>query len=475
MSLKPTEFIITNLRGLKKFTINFPERGVVFVRGKNEKGKTTAINSVGALFSANNTTPLADGQTNAWTNCEFVLPTGETVMVKQDLSETKSGSRFVLVDENGTVKKGVNDVKSFLGYNPITIEDFIAYGLYADGKRRQRDIFLNLLGAEVKQRVFEIEEQEAETYKLRTTANTEVMMLGNVVEKSKPSDYDIELSKSIDSINEKYQEAEKLHLQAHSLLESTKATQTTYEEKSRLLEAKNKEIQNKATQYRDTEKRYDDDIARLEKLLADAKENKLKDLKVIKDEGEKLRGEYANMKEELERMATVDLTHLIKEESAARNNMLDIKRKHDEAKAALIHVTNYNNNVESHLNAKKKWEELDRKVAELRDEKQGLVVKSDCPIKNIRITEDGLEINIDDRWLPYDEQHVAMSQLIINTAKIILLVNKNLPVVLISRGESIDSERVKWLVDLAGEYDGIFLCERVDDNYDEIVCEVIEA
>ena len=158
--IKPVSFKISNVRLVKDLSIEFPEKGIVVVKGKNEKGKTTAIESFRDMVTANNTTKLSDGVPNGFTEGEFVLPSGDVVLVKQDLSFSKSGSRFIVVDADGNVKKKVSDVKDLFQYNDVTIEDFLAWGLYTEGRRKQRDLFLKVLGEDVEKEFLRLERED---------------------------------------------------------------------------------------------------------------------------------------------------------------------------------------------------------------------------------------------------------------------------------------------------------------------------
>ena len=48
--------------------------------------------------------------------------------------------------KNGIKNVNVSDIISSFKYNPFTIEEFLAWGLTADGRKKQRNVILDILG-----------------------------------------------------------------------------------------------------------------------------------------------------------------------------------------------------------------------------------------------------------------------------------------------------------------------------------------
>lgn len=472
--IKPVSFKISNVRLVKDLSIEFPEKGIVVVKGKNEKGKTTAIESFRDMVTANNTTKLSDGVPNGFTEGEFVLPSGEVVLVKQDLSFSKSGSRFIVVDADGNVKKKVSDVKDLFQYNDVTIEDFLAWGLYTEGRRKQRDLFLKVLGEDIEKEFLRLEREEKLVYEERTEVNGREFTLRQIAEKNKPSQSEIDLASKEEEILSQYKEAEKTHLEACVTLETNMATKRTYEERKGKLEAKNKEYEDKLGLYQSTDRRYKKEIDDLEAKLNEKRIEKDKELLRIKEEGLVIKRELDGFRLDLAQTEAIDVVAFENDKKEKEKNLLLLKTQHDNIVASKNRILLYEGHLKDHKEIEAKSKELDRKIKDIRQQKEDVVLHGDASVDGIRITPDGIEVLVDSNWLPFDEKHVAMSRLIYKTAEIILAANKNLPIVLISRGESIDSDRIKWLLDISDKKDAIFLVEKVVDNLNELVCEIIE-
>lgn len=466
--MKPISFKIHNVRLVKELEINFPSCGVVFIKGKNEVGKSTALKSFGDMLTGNNTTSLAVGIDNSFTEGEFVLPTGETVLVKQDLTKGKQGSRFVLVDQDGNVKKGVNDIKDLFQFNDFTIEEFIDWGKSTEGRREQRKRFLKIFTEDVQKQFIELELDEKGVYNQRTTANNAELTLRNVVEKAKPSDDIFNSAKEVETLSQLCQEAEKIHLNAVLSLDKQKVVLSTQEDKKSKLASISNELATKRELLETRTKFYEEEFKRLQ-------QQKDEELHRIMVDGLNLKAERDKLSNEIENNTSIDLTHLVKEESSCKEKLLGLKSKYDKAKANENQVNNYYIQVKDHKEALDNAKALDAQLTNIRDEKDHLILDADCPIKNIRITPDGLEAFVNNMWLPYDEDHIATSVIFPMTAELIFYINKDLRIVLMSRGESILRDRVEVLLKLAREYDGVFLAERAEEGQKEIVCEIIEA
>lgn len=468
--IKPLSFQVKNVRLIKDIKVEFPENGVIVVKGKNEIGKSTLIELFRDMISANNTTRLSDGVVNGSTEGEFVLPSGEVVLVRQDLSEGKTGCRFMLVDPNGNVKKRVQDIKDLFGYNDVTIESFIALGGYSEGRRRQRDYYLEVLGSDVKKAFLQLEVDEERLYKERTAENQTEFTFRQVKENFEKVNADIInnfSNEKLEAANREYQDAEIIYLEAYKTLENHRLVVSTQEGKRLKLDAKNKELQNKGQQYKDRKKFYEDELIRIQKQRDE-------ELKILEDEGLAIKKERDELQKEIDGESAIDLTHLIKEEASCKEKMLELKSKYEKLRSDEVQLNTYYSHVKNHKESKAKADKLDGEIERVRQEKNLLVVKSPCAIDNLRLTIDGLEAYTNNVWLPLDDKHIATSVLIDVVCDLILALNKNLPIVLISRGESIDSDRIKRLAQKAKDTDAIYLVEKVTDNLDEIICEVIE-
>lgn len=463
-----------NLRKIDFIEVDMTNAAVVLVKGANEVGKSTLINAMLAQFSGNNTTELIGGQ-NTWTEGEYTLPSGETILLKQDLSYGIKGSRFTLVGKDGkAIKSSVNDIKDLFKYNPFTLEEFIAKGEYAEGKRFQRSVVLNILPQVTRDTFLMLEADERDLYEKRTKANNDELIARNVVEKARPSQQDEERAKTINDIEKRYLEAEKTHLQANTALETQKQAIIPIQQEKSKLTALTKEFDDKVALYKEKDKFYSDEIAELERKLEAKKKEKETELNRIKQETLDAKAKKDEQATKCSQLQSIDITELEKDEKAKRDELLKLKGLHDEAKQSVIAVSNYFKQVHEHKEAKAIADKLDEEIKRIRRDKEEVILNSEFPLKDVRLTDEGIEILVDGKWLPCSKQHVATSRLYCTVGKIAVLANKDFPVALVSQGESILSERMQWLVDFANANDAIFIVEKAVEGVDEVVCEIIE-
>lgn len=474
MPIQLTSFRAYNLRKIGFIEVDATNAAVILIKGANEVGKSTLMEAMAAQFSGNNTTELIGGN-NAWTEGDYILPSGEKVLLKQDLSAGVKGSRFTLINQEGKpLKSGVNDIKDLFKYNAFTIEEFIAKGEFAEGRRFQRNIVLNILPQATKDTFLMLEADEKELYEKRTAANNAELIAKNVVEKARPSAQDKEKAKTIGDIEKQYLDAEKKHLEAYTTLQNQKQALIPIQQENAKLSTLRKEYDDKVALYRDKDKFYSDEIAELERKLEAKKKEKEAELNRIKQEGIEAKAKRDEQVAKCDQLQSIDLTELEKDERGSKAFMLELKQKYDDAKQSVTAMSNYFKQVHEYKEAKAVADKLDEEIKRVRRDKEEVILNSEFPLKDVRITDEGIEVFVDDKWLPCSKSHIATSRLYCTVGKIAVLANKNFPVALLSQGESVLSERMQWLVDFANENDAIFIVEKAVEGYDEVVCEVIE-
>jgi hypothetical protein len=319
-----------------------------------------------------------------------------------------------------------------------------------------------------------LEADEKEMYIKRTNANNQELMLKNVVEKARPSQEDDDKAKTIGDIEKKYLEAEKNHLQAYTALQTQRQALIPIEQEKAKLDALNKEYSDKAALYKEKDIFYSDEIAELERKLAAKKVERDNELGRIKQDILDARYRKDEQGIVCSKLQSIDITELEKDEKAKKDEMLRLKGLHDDAKLSVNAMSNYFKEVHAHKEAKAIADKLDEDIKRIRREKDEVITSSEFPLKDVRICDEGIEVFVDDKWLPCSKSHIATSRLYCTVGKIAVLANKNFPVALISQGESVLSERMNWLLDFANENDAIFIVEKAVEGVDEVVCEIVE-
>ena len=136
--------------------------------------------------------------------------------------------------------------------------------------------------------------------------------------------------------------------------------------------------------------------------------------------------------------------------------------------------------IRAKLDAKKTWVEKDttyrEKEAELaavRAKKQALL-NGKLPIDNVEVDDDGIYVIDGERRLPLDDSNVATSLGVKTVAKIIAEANKETPIVLVNRLESLNTAMRRSLSEFCKEHSVWIIAEDVDETKDKVVAEIFE-
>jgi len=136
--------------------------------------------------------------------------------------------------------------------------------------------------------------------------------------------------------------------------------------------------------------------------------------------------------------------------------------------------------IRGKLDAKKTWVEKDATYAEKESEllsvraKKQALLKGKLPIDNVEVDDDGIYVLDGERRLPLDDSNVATSLGVKTVAKIIAEANKETPIVLVNRLESLNTEMRRSLSEFCKEHNVWIIAEDVDETKDKVVAEIFE-
>lgn len=131
------------------------------------------------------------------------------------------------------------------------------------------------------------------------------------------------------------------------------------------------------------------------------------------------------------------------------------------------------------LTAKKTWrdkfaiaKQKEQELSSIRAKKQELL--NGIEIENIVVRDDGIYVRDGKLEMPLDESSVATSLLIKTVCKILLLANKETPIVLLSRLESLNTDMKRALSDFAKGNHAWIIGEQVEESVQNVVAEIFE-
>ena len=408
MKLEKVSF--SNYKLLKDLEVEFGDSNIYFIQGQNNLGKTSFVKGLESLFTASNDnkTPVSFGEKEGVIKGYLTSAKGHKIACKFEFSNSGS-DKFTLVDETQEAIKKVTDIRNVFKYNSFTAEEFVAWGLTADGRRKQRDIVLSILPKETQEEFTRLLAKEKELYDKRTELGKEVKMY------------------------EKLQEASSLTKEETELLAQEKAV----EEQLGLLEGKLVEAKKGITKESiiAEKEKYSSAINTAINIAFNTIEpDLLKDLELECNKVVKIYDNFANAIVPPKADETVEaLTTRIEKGKIVRDKIIGIKAKVNPEHAIKLEEE------------KTKYSKCDNELTETREAKDTIFTKADIGIEGIRILEDGIHIQEGDNLLEFNADNLSTSRIMMITVQIMVLVNKTTPILLVGRCESFDKDSLNKL------------------------------
>jgi len=390
---------------------------VYLVQGANEQGKTSFINGLLTMLQAENKTkqPVTIGEEKGKIALDLKTKGGKDFKMLFEFTDKKN--KFTLISENQLMSK-VTDIRAFLGYQSLTADEFISWGNTAEGRRKQRDIVLNLLPVEAKEKFVGLSNKEEKLYAERTEINGAIKSLEYVV---------------------------------------AALPQVNKEDAKQIIK-----------------------IAEYE-LLRNKLDNEIKDTIAANATIDKINYQFRNIKHICENLQEIgslyskdDVNTILQ---LSENNIIPLRainelyKKRSELndrinklEAIKTNTERYDFQKEELGKAQEEEQSLTKQLKETRAAKDQLIKNSNFPIQDIEITDDGLMLKSGTDLLPFDINQVSTSRIMFIVAKIILLLNKHLPIIVMGRGEAFDQQKLADLSKFAEENDCLLIIDKVTDT-----------
>ena len=410
--MKPAKLILQNFKKWKSLNIDFPENGVLIVKGPPDSGKSSVLQAIDTLCKCGKSDNLLNRDSSSGnSSVSFVAADGLTYELNQDL--TADTNRFLLSMPNGINTRKIADIQSIVKYNPFTLDEFINMSYTAEGKRKQRDILLKIMPKEIQDEFFALEFEEKE-------------LTGKSPELRK------KMEASIATLHTLKQSVTELNFTAtkESLIEDGKLLKAGLES---------------AIAYKD----------KLFPLLVFMREEKELSLKGLFSE---LINEHEHI------LGVIENTSEKKELTAKRYFQLEANEKSTES----INKTQ----LEVDLNTKL-FRDNETSIEQKREAKKALIAGHKFPFENIVVDTDGVWIRVDGQLYELKREQVSTSELYKGCFEIATAIESN-DLVLIDRGESLGMKNIEWIDDIAKTRDVLVLITVVDDSTDNVLFEIID-
>ena len=411
--MKPAKLILQNFKKWKSLNVDFPENGVLIVKGPPDSGKSSVLQAIDTLGKCGKSDNLLSRDSHSGnSSVSFVAADGLTYELNQDL--TADTNRFLLSMPNGVNTRKIADIQSIVKYNPFTLDEFINMSYTAEGKRKQRDILLKSMPKEIQDEFFALEFEEKEltgkSPELRKKMEASIATLHTL--KQSVTELDFTDTK------------EELIKQGKELKESLESI-SSYKEK-------------------------------LSAIYSWMNENE----KLFKDNEffAKLSSEYNTT------LDSFTKTTEKKELTAKRYFQLEAHEKATES----INKTQ----LEVDLNTKL-FRDNETSIKQKREAKKALIAGHKFPFENIVVDTDGVWIRVDGQLYELKREQVSTSELYKGCFEISTAIESN-DLVLIDRGESLGMKNIEWIDEIAKTRDVLVLITVVDDSTDNVLFEIID-
>lgn len=389
----------------------------IILLGDNGVGKSSLMQFIEiALGRMDNIPPNATGEGEVITD-----KNGEQYKFQVRFKDGKP--QVTVISPNGLKDSRKSAIASIVGAIDFDINEFVSLSDSVPGRRKQVDIYKSMLSQEVVSAIANHEKNIEMHYENRTQINREINNLKGYLRESelygshlKLQPFDAtELQKKIQYAND---ENEKISIVKHGIEARKESISTLEDEKKRILK-RVKEI--------------DDAVFKANKEISDGNEW-LKDHPEI--DTKQMFDDVANASEQNRLYA--EAQELIKKE--------------------------------------KKIEELEQDSGELTalidSSKQAIedVIKSiESPVDGLSFGDDGLIYN----GIPVNTSSLSTSEIIHLGCKMKMAQNSGFGVLLIEHGESIGTERLKQIQDLAKKNDWQIIMEQVERGTGELKIEIM--
>ena len=394
---------------------------IYFVQGPNRAGKTSFLNALAAMQQAEEKTPepVSRGESEGYN--EFVIPGADGVMYTVRHTFDNDKNKFVAVSEDGEKISQVTKIRDIFNYTHFTVNQFFAWSHDAKGRRKQRDIILELLPPDKKLAFMDADDEETVAYEKRTGAARDRDYVSKVMKGTELSDEDKKRLKDVDVVFKDVEEVKKTAITVEKLVNEIHTDESFAE--------------------------------RLRKEIAEA-ELKLADLKA--------KDKQASKDLEIRRKSLEKLLNgrKIEEIYETANKAGDIYDEITELKSKKsIHETN----AKEYIKHNTKWIGLDEKISNARKTKNDIINSSELPLESMSFDDGYLTID----GFKFEESQVCESDGVILVAKIMAKINPA-PVQLVGDASVLDLSRLEELNKIAEAEGKIMFVDEVRRDINEL-------
>lgn len=397
---------------------------IYFVQGPNRVGKTSFLNALAAIQGAKETTkePVTRGKEDGYN--EFVIPgaDGKMYTIKHTFDNQKN--KFIAIDEEGNKISSVTDIRKIFNYTHFTVDDFFRLSTTSEGRRKQKEIILQLLTEKEKTKYGELDDLESVRYNERTSINRDKEVQEATLKSSSVTDEDIKSLETLEITEKEIVKYEPYKVKLHELDKEISASDN-----------KVKRLQVTIDEIKKNLKQHEEELANENKAL-------FEDMALLKGFEEELNIKLI-INDEVQTLEFDEMCNQLNSSKTALQGISYKKKSYDDTTEKLKEINS-------------KWNELNETIEKIRSEKSEIISKSNLPLDNISF-EDGY-LTVD--GFTFTEDQVCESDGIILVAKIMSEINPG-PIQLIGDASVLDFNRLEELNKIAEDKGKVLFVDEV--------------
>lgn len=471
MAKNIVKLIVENYKKIENFEQEFSSGCLYFVRGGNEQGKTSFINNIKDILTAQSSAknPVTFGKDAGTSVLQFIGGDGKQYSVRVDY-DPDGKAKFSITYPNMDRSDKVSDIRSWAKFNPFTVDDWMAWSLTAEGRRKQTEIIQQFIPEELQKELAEIDakinSKNGTVYKLRTEAGKTLDTAKGVL---KSFEITPEEQKAIDTYEStvnavKWLEDKKAELE--KIINQQESKEELHKEKLRAIENLKQERVDKDREFEDGIKSCDAQIKEFEEKIKKLKESKKKGEEQWREYKAKNDTKLAELQSELKvGEENVDVT---KELAEINDKLIAGKAFMDKGKLANSKKESLQEARKKAESAQKDYDKYDREIEDARLRKTTIYSESKLPVDNIEIIDGETFLRIEDNFIPFTESDISYSTAGKIVAKILAKLNKNTGIILLGKSAEYDKKSLDALAKIAEEENCIMFCDYVMDDGAEL-------
>lgn len=475
MAKNTVKLIVENYKKIENFEQEFSSGCLYFVRGGNEQGKTSFINNIKDILTAQSTAknPVTFGKESGTSVLQFLGGDGQQYSIRVDYDKDGK-AEFSITYPNMDRSKKVSDIRSWAKFNPFTVDEWMAWSLTAEGRRKQTEIIQQFIPEELQKELAEIDtkinSKNGTIYKLRTEAGKALDTAKGVL---KSFEITPEEQKAIDAFDSTVNAVlwlENKKSELEKILNQQESKEELHKEKLRSIENLKQERVDKDREFEDGIKSCDDQIKELKEKIKQLEESKKKGQSQWEEYKAKNDAKLAELQSELKVGGedSIQIGNVTKDLAEINEKLIAGKAFMDKGKLANSKKASLQEARESAKRAQKAYDKYDSEIEEARIRKTTIYSESKLPVDDIEVIDGETFLRIEDNFVPFTESDISYSTAGKIVAKILAKLNKNTGIILLGKSAEYDKKSLDELAKIAEEENCFMFCDYVMDDGAEL-------